>query len=197
MTFFSKNRAYGFTLAELLSALAILGVIATFTIPKVINATQSGQSKAMGKEVAATLAGAMSAYSLNNTPSASTSFSDLTPYLNYVSTDTSTLIDALPGGGSNSCSLANSPCLKLHNGGIIRYHATQTFGGTDSLRAFWVHFDPDGTYGGSTSGSSKSLGLFIYINGRITSEGYILTGTQNSGGAFTANLSKEPDWWSW
>lgn len=45
-----------FTLAELLIALAILGVIATFTIPKVLTANQNGTFKAIGKETAAMLA---------------------------------------------------------------------------------------------------------------------------------------------
>lgn len=44
------NGQRGFTLAELLIAVAILGEIATFTIPKIINAQQSGQKKAIFKE---------------------------------------------------------------------------------------------------------------------------------------------------
>ncbi len=39
----------GFTLAELLMALAILGVIATFTIPKILGAQQSSSSNAKAK----------------------------------------------------------------------------------------------------------------------------------------------------
>lgn len=43
----------GFTLAELLISLAILGVIATFTIPKVLNSIQSGEKKAIFRETIA------------------------------------------------------------------------------------------------------------------------------------------------
>jgi prepilin-type N-terminal cleavage/methylation domain-containing protein len=45
----------GFTLAELLIALAILGVIATFTIPKVMTTFNDMQKKAVLKEVYSTL----------------------------------------------------------------------------------------------------------------------------------------------
>ena len=42
----------GFTLVELLIALAILGTIATFTIPKVLQTQQDGKFKSIGKEAA-------------------------------------------------------------------------------------------------------------------------------------------------
>lgn len=45
----------GFTLAELLIALGILGVIATFTIPKVLSVQQDARKKAVIKEVVAIL----------------------------------------------------------------------------------------------------------------------------------------------
>ena len=45
----------GFTLAELLIALAILGVIATFTIPKVLNSQQSSERISIFKETIAAI----------------------------------------------------------------------------------------------------------------------------------------------
>ncbi len=51
----SRNRLFGFTLAELLIALLILGEIATFTIPKILSAQQNGSKKAVIKETIATL----------------------------------------------------------------------------------------------------------------------------------------------
>lgn len=74
----------GFTLAELLISLAILGVIATFTIPKILSSQQNGQYNAEAKEVASMISGAYQAYSLNNTVSGSTTLGALTPYMNYV-----------------------------------------------------------------------------------------------------------------
>lgn len=54
--YISCNRSVtGFTLAELLIALAILGVIATFTIPKVLQNQQNSEKAAVFKETIATL----------------------------------------------------------------------------------------------------------------------------------------------
>jgi prepilin-type N-terminal cleavage/methylation domain-containing protein len=49
------KKAQGFTLAELLIALALLGVIAAFTIPKLLNATKNQEAQAKIKETVATL----------------------------------------------------------------------------------------------------------------------------------------------
>ncbi|MBL8031855.1 MAG: prepilin-type N-terminal cleavage/methylation domain-containing protein [Candidatus Doudnabacteria bacterium] len=48
-------RVKGFTLAELLIALVILGVIATFTIPKVLYANQNTKYNAIAKEAMGTI----------------------------------------------------------------------------------------------------------------------------------------------
>lgn len=50
-----RGKAQGFTLAELLISLAILGVIATFTIPKILNSQQDGSKKAIFRETLAAL----------------------------------------------------------------------------------------------------------------------------------------------
>jgi len=50
----SKYRV-GFTLAELLIALAILGIIATFTIPKILSAQAEQKKRAILKECYATV----------------------------------------------------------------------------------------------------------------------------------------------
>jgi flagellar biosynthesis protein FlhA len=75
----------GFTLAELLIALAILGVIATFTIPKIINAQQNQSYIAATKEVCATMANAYQQYQWNNTIDTSVfTLEQLIPSINYV-----------------------------------------------------------------------------------------------------------------
>lgn len=54
---FLHKKQSGFTLAELLIALLILGEIATFTIPKVLTASQQQQKIATFKETISTFAG--------------------------------------------------------------------------------------------------------------------------------------------
>ncbi len=108
----------GFTLAELLISIAILGVIATFAIPKIMASSQNGQNVTKAKEAAAMLTGAYQRAQLDGIVTASTKPSDLTPYLNYVKINTSgTVIDAQPTVSFRICAAA-SPCAKLHNGGV-------------------------------------------------------------------------------
>jgi len=49
------NKPSGFTLAELLIALAVLGIIAAFTIPKVLTSQQSNKDSAILKETVSAL----------------------------------------------------------------------------------------------------------------------------------------------
>ncbi|MDX2085001.1 MAG: type II secretion system protein [Candidatus Melainabacteria bacterium] len=190
----SKLSAQGFTLAELLIALAILGVIATFTIPKVLNGSQNQAKNAICKEVAATLAGAYQAYSQNTTPTASTSFANLLPYINYAKVDTSTTIDDDDVPATSTTCSATRVCYRLHNGAIISpgvVGSLPSFGGTSSLHAIFLVVDPDGQYGGD-----RSATIWIYFNGRVTSNEHLLPGTTNSalwdGGGYP-----DPEWFSW
>ena len=52
---FSNAGSFGFTLAELLIAMVILGVIATFTIPKILQTQQDNQRKAVFRETYASI----------------------------------------------------------------------------------------------------------------------------------------------
>lgn len=188
----------GFTLAELLIALAILGVIATFTIPKIISAQQNGASNAKAKETTAMVSGAFQQYLMNNTLSASTTSGAITPYINYVSVHTAGLIDDTPGSTSRDCSdTTNFICLKLHNGGVLWFEKTTSFSGTSTTNALFYMFDPDSTYSGSASdGPGKSLGFFLYYNGRMTSQAKLVPGTASS--AFTWSTTyPDPSWFSW
>ncbi len=188
-----KNK--GFTLAELLSALAILGVIATFTIPKVLQGSQNGQKLAITKEIAASISSAYSAYNLDSTPTSTTGPIDLTSYFNYVRLDTSSLIDEREGLTSANCAAANRVCMVLHNGATLAVYDTVNFAGTSSLNAVWFLVDPDGSYSGATTGSGKGVKLWLYYNGRLTSQGSIETGTLYSGG--TSNPEPDVSWFEW
>lgn len=180
-----------FTLAELLIALSILALIATFTIPKILVAQTYSKYNTAAKEVAAMVSEAYNIYRENNEVSGSTRFSDLTPYMNYVTKVTNGLIDGHQLEGNIDCSITS--CLKLHGGGILRYNNTLSFGGTAGTNAMGFNFDPDGTQNGN-----HSVQLWLYTNGRITSVGHILPNTSSS--AYTAPIpcpACDPPWFSW
>jgi prepilin-type N-terminal cleavage/methylation domain-containing protein len=184
-----------FTLAELLIALAILGVIATFTIPKVLIAQQNSTSNAIAKETIAAVSAAYRVYQLERQPSGSTNLTDLTPYLNYVSVDTTSLVDNHETN-STPVDCASAICLKLHNGAIL-YGWSTTFAGTSATNAIYYYIDPDGVDGGSTTGPSKALVMFLYFNGKTTNYGNILPGTTSSYGVHTVCPGCDPTWFSW
>src|SRR5688572_4288913 len=116
-----RKFAKAFTLSELLIALAILGVIATFTIPKVLQAQQNNQFKAIGKETAGMMSDAFMQYKLQNTVQSTMESKNLTPFLNYVVFDTASQIDREQTlAGSTTCD-NTSPCIRLHNGSKIMF----------------------------------------------------------------------------
>lgn len=93
-----RKSLFGFTLAELLISLAILGEIATFTTPKVLSAQQNGANKAKAKVVAGMITGAYQQAQWAGIVTANTKPADLTPYMNYIKIDSSgTIIDNRPG----------------------------------------------------------------------------------------------------
>ena len=199
-----EMRYVGFTLAELLIALAILGVIATFTIPKVLNSQQDQQMEAIGQETAAMVSAAFQAYQLNNTLSASTNITDLTPFFNYVSIDTTSTYDTVYNGtGAQTCgNAANDYCLRLHNGALFNYHNNTSFGGTNTTNGLWFALDPDGRVtetGSPFNGRGKQVVFWLYFNGRITTEEHCPAGTSASNWtpATCPETSSNPDWFSW
>jgi prepilin-type N-terminal cleavage/methylation domain-containing protein len=88
----SRQRVTGFTLAELLIALSILGIIAVFTAPKLLQTQQNTQQAAIGKEVAASIVGAYYSYLSRNPLTSGVMPRHLTPYLNYVANDTAATV---------------------------------------------------------------------------------------------------------
>jgi prepilin-type N-terminal cleavage/methylation domain-containing protein len=168
-----KRKAIGFTLAELLIALAILGVIATFTIPKIIGAAGNGQNTAIAKEAASMVSGAFSTYQLSNTLASGTTGGALTQYMNYVTIDSSTATTMVP-----ACS-ATTPCIKLHNGGILQYGTANSFGGTATTNALYFNLDPDG------AGAATTASFVQYYNGRLTTAGQQAAATASTGALAT------------
>lgn len=205
MNLFPKPRspwksALGFTLAELLISLAILGVIATFTIPKVLVAQQNNANNANAKQMVAALSNAYQAYLRDGGSKTTMRTSDLTPYLNYLSIDNTVTLDALQTQGNLGCPYQ---CLKFHNGGVLFYWLDGLCPGSNAAGPFF--FDPDGKItDGTTNGPGKTLALYLYSDGRVKTSATMDTGTNwSAGGGGTCNLSRNPDasldppWLNW
>jgi prepilin-type N-terminal cleavage/methylation domain-containing protein len=186
------SRFQGFTLAELLIALAILGVIATFTIPKVLTAQQNQQKIAASKEVIAMLSGVYQQYTSANGYSASTSMNAMTPYMNYASVlTTGQMDDTWTNNNVKDCS-SGFTCLKLHNGGTLFFDNGVNFAGTGGSNGIRVYFDPDSVR--LTTPESKSLLIILFYNGKIS--------TWAQTGAFTdskgmSGVGGDPVWFNW
>lgn len=184
-------------MAELLISLAILGVIATFTIPKVLNAQQEGQSNAIAKETAAALANAFDAYRLNNSLTPTTNGGAITPFLNYVAMDSMSVIDNHPTQSSINCS-SGLPCMVLHNGAIIKPSSRQ-FGGLETTNAIFFYMDVDAQYSGSTADSpGKGIVFFLYPNGLLRTRATVLPNTTDSTATnYNPDPNYDPGWFSW
>jgi prepilin-type N-terminal cleavage/methylation domain-containing protein len=181
----------GFTLAELLISLAILGVIATFTIPKILSSQQNSKYNASAKEAASMISGAYQQYSLHNTVTAATKISDITPYMNYVSVDTTTTVDYEQGGSTVQC--WPLICLRMHNGGILFFDGNDNFCGTNATNAVIFYFDAD------ANGPNKSVVFYQMATGRLQTWGQ-LSSTVYSGGAcspISQLAGTDPPWFSW
>ncbi len=201
MRLLMRHKALGFTLAELLSALAILGVIATFTIPKVLTASQASQHNSQAKDVAAMITQAYSQYQLETGGSYMQS-DGLLPYFNYVRNDNTSMLDTdshNPVGVDADCSGGGIQCLVLHGGGTLYFYNTVSLC-NDATTAIPYYFDPDGTNGDAF----QAITIYLYDNSYMTTGRYIKSSTRygyNSSATCSAtvnpNAGSDPSWFSW
>jgi prepilin-type N-terminal cleavage/methylation domain-containing protein len=188
----------GFTLSELLVSLGILAVIAVFAIPKVLQNQQDKTYNSISKENIAAVSNALELMRGNGTLSPQTTFSDLTPYLNYVAVDSISIINNRAAGVLPNLNCSASSCLRLHNGAIIIYNQNLCFAGSAPTNAITWQIDPNGR-----EDAVKGLRVFIYYNGKIRTDSTIEANTQfqgNCGGGVTTLAGPtppDPDWFSW
>lgn len=196
-----RRNVQGFTLAELLISLGILGLIAIFTIPKIISSQQNNQYNAIAKETAAMLSAALANYKATNTVTASTTAGALTPYMNYVKVDSTSQFDYENGSTTGDCGSGTDVCLRLHNGAILNYAPSSRFDGTNTTNAVYFYLDPDGVSSSTTNGPGKSILLWLYSNGSIKDVGNALSNTSTyfagSTHTYNATPASVPAWFSW
>lgn len=190
----------GFTLVELLISMAIMGMIATFTIPKVLLTQRNDQFNAIAKETAGTLSSAYQAQALRGSVTTNTSSADITQYINYVKADTASVIDGDYGTGTATCSIAE-PCLLMHNGGMLKV-IYSCFGGSTTTNTIWFLLDPDGRVtDGTTNGPGKSIALILTYNNRVITPAELATSSTDWGCDGTdivgANPGAVPPWFNW
>lgn len=184
----------GFSLVELLIVLGILGLLAVFTIPKILGGQDSHKKNALAKDAAMMVQAAYNAYLENNAATASVTFDALTPYMQYVSRDTSgSTINGSHGGWILTCNNNYSPCLRLKNGATLAYRTGISFGGTAVTNALRFFVDPDSAY--QDDDNAAAAELYLYHGGRISSRAFIIGNTCNT----ETCVSKNDDvpWLKW
>ncbi|MEB3246017.1 MAG: type II secretion system protein [Vampirovibrionales bacterium] len=190
----------GFSLVDTLIALSLIGIIASFTMQKVLIAQANQKYRAMAQEAAAMIAEGYQKYLFDGGTVTTFTLNNLLPYLNYVRVDTTTPIDDWNTGYSWGCN-TTVRCLVFHNGAKMTFNNTASFSGSSNLHYLGFQFDPDGTYSGSATGSGlnvKAVSLNLYANGFITSRGTLKANSIDRNGIVQQPYPPlDPSWFAW
>lgn len=190
-----SNTEKGFSLVELLIALALMGTITVFTISKLLNVTQANDYKWRIQMAASMISGAYARYQQDNTVTTGMKPSDLTPYMNYVKfiSNSSVSMDNLScSSGGGPCS-GTHPCVQLHNGALLRFWDVESFGSLAPGYAIIFQVDAD-----NNASNDNQVELHLYAtNGRVATRSEITNPTLTSSGSRTPNASCTPSWFSW
>ncbi len=176
------NIKAGFTLSELLVGLGIIGLIAAFAIPKVLNASSAALANAKVHKAAQAVANGLEKWTEQNGRSGETTPANIMNMVqhNGLITD-GRLVDWVPNGDMDfTCSPSSvseyvGTCYQMPDGAVLYFIGSatwDTFGGNaDNTLYFGV--DPDGitTDDDTQSNTSAATAFFISSNGRLRERG--------------------------
>lgn len=186
--------AKGFTLSELLIALAILGLIATFTIPKVLTSVGEKGNLSVAKEAMASITQAYDAIRSENNGYGSVALTgaDVLTKMNYVETVTSAAATGVRAVACTDLSGA-TPCIRLQNGVVLQTTLADTFA-TQTLGTIAFNVYPDG---GASTSSPAPLTVLLTNDGRLITGTTLAIGgnTYTVAGGFAA--AALPSWFAW
>jgi prepilin-type N-terminal cleavage/methylation domain-containing protein len=157
----------GFTLSELLIALAILGIIATFAIPKVLQSQQDSKKKAIFRETLAALSDATYMGTVTHELDSATTGATMRAYyskrLNYVKACTASITEGC-FATTDVASCQDTSGYLLHNGaGLDEFEGPTLEPGGGIWRGLCV--DWNGTQGPNLRGDDVMRIVIYYGTG--------------------------------
>lgn len=156
----------GFTLAELLIALGILAVIATFSIPKILMSQQTSKKKAVFQETVAALNEAFVPACLAGSITEANFGTYMLTHLNAVKICTTNSMTQGCWYGTDLVGQSATPGVVLHNGAVIAGLDDSVSGGNtgqDTLMMDW-----DGPGGTNLHGDDQMVMKAIITNATST-----------------------------
>ena len=194
----------GFTLTEMLIALTVLGIMATFIIPKLLNNSQHTRWNALAKESGSMFTEALLQYRQTQPVDAYTSGADIIAGINAIKRETTINVDGVPnnpGFPTYDCSNSSIYCYRLPNGALVTTD-NQGFGENDlpgyaanpNQFLVWLLIDPDG----KETGNADSLAFWMYPNGKLKTWGAIDANSKDGyGNTLNPEPTKDPSWFNW